>query len=84
MISLIINPSTIICFFGSIIVYYICLYFYRSVRYPRAGEINPTTKLYVRKLNEVHNKEVIPPSKVLAWEEYLYTDVLWASDTDFR
>ena len=56
----------------------------RSVRYARAGENNPTAKLYVRKVNEVENKEVIPPKKVLNWREYIYTDVKWASDTDFR
>ena len=54
------------------------------MRYPKAGENNPTAKLYVRKLEEVENKEVIPPEEVLYWGEYIYTDVFWVSDTDFR
>ena len=54
------------------------------MRYPRAGETNPTSKLFVRKLHEDENKEVIPPTKVLNWGEYVHTDVTWASDDDFR
>ena len=54
------------------------------MRYLRPGDNNPSAKLFVRKLKEAKSKEVIPPREVLNWGEYIYTDVTWATDMDFR
>ena len=59
-------------------------YFYRTVRYPKSGEVNPTSKLYVRNIAENKNKIVNPPIEVLSWGEYIYTRVTWASDDAIR
>ena len=57
---------------------------YRVVKYPKAGETNPTLNLYVRNVAETVNKEVIPPAKVSAWGEYIYTVVDWDTSKVLR
>ena len=78
------TPNSSDSYLMNIECFFYMIFFNRSVRYSRAGENNPTAKLYVRKMNDVENKEVIPPKKVLNWGEYIFTDIIWASDTDFR
>jgi dipeptidyl-peptidase-4 len=58
---------------------------YRTVRYPKAGETNPTVSLWVRcvaplQCNDDGNKLVIPPAEVSIWGEYIYTVAEWTSD----
>jgi len=53
---------------------------YRVVRYPKAGEVNPTIKLFVRNVEEDINKLVIPPVEVTNWGEYIYKVVDWTGD----
>jgi dipeptidyl-peptidase-4 len=53
---------------------------YRVVRYPKAGEVNPTMSLYVRTVEEDLNKAVMPPGPVLAWGEYIYTVAGWTKE----
>merc|ERR1711892_1085506 len=50
---------------------------YRVVRYPKAGEVNPTMTLFVRTVGEDLNKPVAPPVEVSAWGEYIYTVADW-------
>jgi hypothetical protein len=50
---------------------------FRIVQYPKSGEINPSIKIFVRDLSETENKEVIPPSDVLAWGEYIFAVITW-------
>jgi len=50
---------------------------YRVVRYPKAGEVNPTMTLYVRSMGGDDNKAVVPPESVIAWGEYIYTVAGW-------
>jgi len=50
---------------------------YRVVRYPKAGEVNPTMTLFVRNVAENLNKPVAPPAEVDAWGEYIYTVADW-------
>jgi len=50
---------------------------YKTVKYPKAGQENPTVKLVVRDLSEEAAKEVVPPLEVLAWGQYIYSDVTW-------
>jgi len=51
---------------------------YRVVRYPKAGEVNPSMTLFVRNiLEEDDNKEVVPPESVVGWGEYIYTVADW-------
>ena len=51
------------------------------MRYPKAGETNPTLKLFVWKVGEGESKPVSPPVEVTAWGEYIYTIADW-TDTD--
>jgi len=54
---------------------------YKTVKYPKAGQTNPTVKLVVRNVEEDQNKDVVPPQEVLAWGEYIYSDVTWRNST---
>jgi len=58
---------------------------YRTVRYPKAGETNPTVSLWVRcvaplQCNDGGNKLVVAPPEVTIWGEYIYTVAEWTSD----
>jgi len=53
---------------------------YRVVRYPKAGETNPTVQLFVSGFSEASKKPVNPPEEVLAWGEYIYTVADWTSE----
>jgi len=50
---------------------------YRVVRYPKAGEVNPSMTLFVRNIIEDDNKKVVPPESVVNWGEYIYTVADW-------
>jgi len=52
---------------------------YKVVKYPKAGETNPTMNLFVWNVGEDGTKEVIPPSEVSAWGEFIYTIADWTS-----
>lgn len=54
---------------------------YKTVKYPKAGQKNPSVKLVVRELGEEGNKEVVPPYEVLTWGEYIYSDVTWRNNS---
>ena len=54
------------------------------MRSPGAGENNPIVKLWVRKLDEEQNKEIVPPKEVLDWGEYTYTELKWITDKKLR
>jgi len=54
------------------------------VRYPKSGETNPIAKLFVRQFSEEKNKDVIPPQKVIDWQEYIFTDVNWITENKLR
>ena len=56
----------------------------RKVRYPKSGETNPTVKLFVRQFIEAENKEVVPPTEVTAWGEYIYDKIYWIDDSFLR
>ena len=48
------------------------------MRYPKAGEVNPSMTLFVRNImEEDDNKEVVPPESVVGWGEYIYTVADW-------
>ena len=49
----------------------------RVVRYPKAGEVNPSMTLFVRNIIEDDNKKVVPPESVVNWGEYIYTVADW-------
>jgi len=53
---------------------------YRVVRYPKAGEVNPTMTLFVRNIAEDLNKPVEPPAEVTGWGEYIYTVADWTQN----
>ena len=57
---------------------------YRVVRYPKAGEVNPTMTLFVRTIGEDVNKPVTPPAEVSAWGEYIYTVADWTGPDALR
>ena len=59
-------------------------YLFRTVRYPKSGETNPIAKLFVRQLSEEKSKEIIPPQKVLNWNEYIFTSVNWITENKLR
>ena len=50
---------------------------YKIVRYPKAGETNPTLKLFVWKVGEAGRKPVKPPQQVADWDEHIYTIADW-------
>jgi len=52
---------------------------YKVVRYPKAGESNPTLKLFVWAVGEAETKSVVPPAEVSAWGEYIYTIADWTA-----
>ena len=54
------------------------------VRYPKAGEVNPTMTLFVRTVGEDLNKPVAPPVEVSAWGEYIYTVADWTGPDVLR
>ena len=58
--------------------------FFRKVRYPKSGEVNPTIKLFVRQFSEESNKEVTPPKEVTEWGEYIYAKIYWIDDYQLR
>ena len=61
---------------------------YRVVRYPKAGETNPTLQLFVRSMKAGEetniNKPVKPPAEVTAWGEYIYTVADWTESEVLR
>ena len=59
---------------------------YRVVRYPKAGETNPSLQLFVRSMRagEETSKPVTPPSEVTAWGEYIYTVADWTESEVLR
>ena len=57
---------------------------YKIVRYPKAGETNPTLKLFVWKVGEEERRAVVPPAEVTAWGEYLYTIAAWTDSQVLR
>ena len=57
---------------------------YRVVRYPKAGETNPSLQLKVWSSKERVTKEVEPPAEVAAWGEYIYTTADWTEDRVLR
>ena len=57
---------------------------YKVVKYPKAGETNPTMNLFVWNVGDDGTKEVIPPSEVSAWGEYIYTIADWTSSDVLR
>ena len=54
------------------------------MRYPKAGETNPTLKLFVWKVEEKKRMSVLPPPEVTAWGEYIYTIADWTDSTVLR
>ena len=56
------------------------------VRYPKAGETNPTLQLFVRSMRagEESSKPVSPPSEVTSWGEYIYTVADWTESEVLR
>ena len=54
------------------------------MRYPKAGETNPTLKLFVWKVGEEERRAVVPPAEVTAWGEYLYTIADWTDSQVLR
>ena len=57
---------------------------YKIVRYPKAGETNPTLRLFVWRVGEDQRKLVVPPPEVTAWGEYIYTIADWTDSTVLR
>ena len=57
---------------------------YKIVRYPKAGETNPTLKLFVWRVGEEGRKSVLPPAEVTAWGEYIYTIADWTDSQVLR
>jgi hypothetical protein len=57
---------------------------HRVVRYPKAGEVNPTVTLFVRNVVEDLNKPVAPPAEVEGWGEYIYTVADWTGPDVLR
>ena len=57
---------------------------FRVARLSIPGQNFPSVKIYVRKVDELENKEVIPPKEVLDWGDYIYTDVRWITDNQLR
>ena len=57
---------------------------YKIVRYPKAGETNPTLRLFVWRVGEDQRKSVVPPPEVTAWGEYIYTIADWTDSTVLR
>ena len=59
---------------------------YRVVRYPKAGETNPSLQLYVRSMTEGDktHKPVTPPPEVMSWGEYIYTVADWTESEVLR
>ena len=54
------------------------------MRYPKAGETNPTLRLFVWKVGEAERKAVLPPSQVTDWGEYIYTIADWTGKDVLR
>ena len=57
---------------------------YRVVRYPKAGETNPSLQLYVWSAKEDNSKPVVPPAEVSSWGEYIYTVADWTESEILR
>ena len=57
---------------------------YRVVRYPKAGETNPSLQLKVWSSKERVSKEVEPPAEVAAWGEFIYTVADWTESRVLR
>ena len=54
---------------------------YKIVRYPKAGETNPTLRLFVWRVGEAERKSVVPPPEVSAWGEFIYTIADWTDSS---
>eukprot|EP00091_Calanus_sinicus_P003745 TRINITY_DN13922_c0_g1_i1.p1 TRINITY_DN13922_c0_g1~~TRINITY_DN13922_c0_g1_i1.p1 ORF type:complete len:242 (-),score=47.97 TRINITY_DN13922_c0_g1_i1:73-798(-) len=53
---------------------------YKVIRYPKAGEVNPTIKVFARNVEDDSNKEVVPPKEVKIWGEIIIRNLQWTGD----